>query len=90
MNPVIKPSLVVGLVGALVASALLSGALIVKLGRFDDAKLKAEIESFTRQKDTLRPRIVNGDLVQTDLDRCQRADSASPDRVEIQRRRLRV
>ena len=41
MNPVIKPSLVVGLVGALAASALLSGVLIVKLGRFEDARLKA-------------------------------------------------
>ena len=78
MNPVIKPSLVVGLVGALAASALLSGVLIVKLGRFDDAKLKAdeaesrtathttelaklktEIESLTRQKDTLQPQIAD-------------------------------
>ena len=78
MNPVIKPSLVVGLVGALAGSALLSGVLIVKLGRFDDAKLKAdetesrtaaqttelaklktEIESLTRQKDTLQPQIAD-------------------------------
>lgn len=78
MNPVIKPSLVVGLVGALAASALLSGVLIVKLGRFDDAKqqadeaesrtakhttklaeLKTEIESLTRQKDTLQPQIAD-------------------------------
>ncbi len=78
MNPVIKPSLVVGLVGALAASALLSGVLIVKLGRFDDARLKAdeaesrtathttelaklktEIESLTRQKDTLLPQIAD-------------------------------
>ena len=62
----------------LAASALLSGVLIVKLGRFDDAKLKAdeaesrtathttelaklktEIESLTRQKDTLQPQIAD-------------------------------
>ena len=42
MNSVIKPLLAVGLIGALVGHALVSGVLIVKLGRFDDAQRKAD------------------------------------------------
>jgi len=42
MNAVIKPWLVAGLVVALAGNVLLSGVLIVKLGRFDYSKRQAE------------------------------------------------
>ena len=42
MNSVIQPLLVVGLIGALVGHAFVSGVLVVKLGRFDDAQRTAD------------------------------------------------
>jgi chromosome segregation protein len=41
MNSVIKPWLIVGLMVALVGNVLLSAILIIKLGRFDEAKQEA-------------------------------------------------
>jgi chromosome segregation ATPase len=43
MNAVIKPWLVAVLIGALLGNVLLSAFLIIKLGRFDEAKQAAEV-----------------------------------------------
>ncbi len=64
MNPVITPLLVVGLIGALVGHALVSGVLIVKLGRFDDAQRKAD-EAGERAKTVS----ANVEKLQTEVDK---------------------
>jgi chromosome segregation ATPase len=53
MNSVIKPWLVAGLTIALACSVILSGVLILKLGRFDEAKRQAEeAEGLAARKQT--------------------------------------
>lgn len=64
MNPVITPLLVAGLIDALVGHALVSGVLIVKLGRFDDAQRKAD-EAGERAKTVS----ANVEKLQTEVDK---------------------
>ena len=71
MNKVIKPWMVFLLIGGLAGNVLLSGILIMDLSRFDYSKqqmdeaealkatLQIEVETLTKQKDTLTPAVAD-------------------------------